>query len=114
MSEARPMKIRNSIVTMLAAAVLAAPAWSFAQSERGTITGVVTDETKAAVPGVTIKVINNATGVTANVVSSESGTYTAPNLQPGTYKVEATLEGFKTSTVENIVLSASSTIRADV
>jgi len=98
----------------LAAFTLGVPSPSLAQTERGTITGVVTDETKAAVPGVSIKVTNTATGVTTDVVSSESGTYTAPNLQPGTYKVEATLEGFKTSIIEGIELSASSTIRADV
>jgi len=108
------MVLRNAVIAVLTSALLGLPAVCLAQSERGTITGVVTDETKAAVPGVSIKVINVATGVVTNLISSDAGTYAAPNLSPGTYKVEAALEGFKTTTVEGVVLPASSTTRADV
>ena len=66
---------------------------------------MVTDETKAAVPGVAIKVINAGTNVAANVVSSESGGFSAANLPPGTYRIEATLEGFRTSIIEGIILT---------
>ena len=57
---------------------------------------------KAAVPGASIAVINVGTNATTNVVSSESGTYSAANLPPGTYRIEATLQGFQTSKVEGV------------
>ena len=69
---------------------------AFAQTERGTITGIVMDSSKAAVPGVSVRVINSATSVATNVVSSDSGSYSAANLPPGTYRIEATLQGFQT------------------
>lgn len=51
------MVIRRLMVILLAAVALASPALSFAQSERGSITGVVQDTTKAVIPGVSVKVI---------------------------------------------------------
>ena len=108
------MIIRRSIVTVLAAASLAVPALSFGQSERGSITGVVTDTTKAAVPGVSVKVVNTATNVTTNLTTSESGTYSATNLPPGVYKVEAALQGFNTYANPRVeVVSGASTPVSD-
>jgi Carboxypeptidase regulatory-like domain len=90
------------------------PALAAAQSERGTISGVVTDSTKAGLPGVSLNVTNTATNQTTAVVSSSSGSYSAANLPPGTYRVEATLDGFRTTAVAGIQLSAGATTRVDV
>ena len=108
------MNFTRLTASLLAAVVLVLPLASFAQTERGTITGVVVDSTKAAVPGVAIKVINTGTNAATNVVSSDSGSYSAANLPPGTYKIEATLQGFQTSNVEGITLNAGTTARIDV
>ncbi len=99
---------------LLAALALALPALSFAQSERGSITGVVEDTSKAVVPGVSVKVVNTATNATTNVVTSESGTYSAANLPPGVYRIEASLQGFRSATVEGIRVTAGATARVDV
>src|SRR5687767_11388164 len=96
------------------AAVLVLPLTAFAQSERGTITGLVMDASKGAVPGASIAVINTGTNATANVVSSDSGSYSAANLRPGTYRIGATQEGIPTATVEGIRLNAGTTARVDV
>ncbi len=108
------MNIRPLTVLLLAVASLAIPLSALAQTERGTITGVVMDSTKAALPGVSVKVINAATNAATNVVSSDSGAYSAANLSPGTYKIEATLQGFQTSNVEGVILNAGTTARVDV
>jgi Carboxypeptidase regulatory-like domain len=108
------MAINRVIATLLATVALGAPSPGLAQSERGSITGVVQDSTKAVVPGVSVKVINTATNATTHVVSSESGTYAAPNLPPGTYRVEASLSGFQSANVVGIRLTAGSTARVDV
>ena len=91
--------------------MLTLPIAAFAQTERGTITGIVMDSSKAAVPGVSVAVINAGTNTATNVLSSESGTYSATNLQPGTYRIEATLQGFQTSKVEGITLNAGTAAR---
>ena len=105
------MTIRRLIVILL---VLATPTLCLAQSERGAVTGIVMDSTKAAVPGVSVKVINTATNVAVTVVTSESGSYSAPNLPPGVYKVEATLQGFKAANVDGIRVTAGGSARVDV
>ncbi len=102
------------LTAFIAAVVIALPIAGFAQTERGTITGVVMDSSKAAVPGVSIKVINTSTNAETNIVSSESGSYSAANLPPGTYRLEATLQGFQTSNVAGIILNAGTTARLDV
>jgi hypothetical protein len=91
---------------------IAAPC--FAQSERGSITGVIQDTSKAAVPGVSVKVINTATNATTDVVSSESGAYNAANLSPGTYRIEASLTGFQTAKTDGVRLTAGATARVDI
>ena len=108
------MTIPRWAIAVFAIAILAVPTLTFAQTERGTITGVVMDSTKAAVPGVSVKVINTGTNVATTVVSSESGSYSAANLPPGTYRIEATLQGFQTSNVEGVILNAGTTARVDV
>ena len=102
------------LTSLLAAVVLAIPIAALAQTERGTITGVVVDSSKGAVPGVSIAVVNTGTNATTNVVSSESGSYSATNLPPGNYRIEATLQGFQTSKVEGVILNAGTTARVDV
>ena len=108
------MSFKRLAASFVAAVVLALPFAAFAQTERGTITGVVMDSSKAAVPGVSIAVINAGTNAATNVVSSDSGSYSATNLPPGTYRIEATLQGFQTSKVEGVTLNAGTTARVDV
>src|SRR5206468_1404895 len=59
-------------------------------------------------------VINTATNATTHVVSSESGTYSAANLPPGTYRMEASLTGFRSAKVDGIRLTAGATARVDI
>src|SRR5262245_57501436 len=108
------MLMKRLVVIVVAAAALGTPARGLAQSERGAITGVVMDTSKAGIPGVSVKVVNTATNATTTLVSSESGAYSAANLPPGPYRVEASLTGFRTAFVDGIRLTAGATARADV
>lgn len=78
-----------------------------AQENTGTITGVVTDDTGAVLPGVTVTLRQAQTGFTREVVTGTSGAYTAGLLPPGTYTVTFTLAGFQPRTTTNIELRAS-------
>src|SRR5919108_667022 len=80
----------------------------------GTISGTVTDSSGAVVPGATVSVRNVETGVTKTVTSNEVGVYTATNLVPGQYLVEASLSGFKTAVVSAITLEVNANLKVDV
>jgi hypothetical protein len=69
---------------------------AFAQGSTGTILGVVTDQSRAAAPGVTVTVRNLATGVTRTQVTDDGGRFHVPELIPGLYEVQAQLQGFQT------------------
>src|SRR5262247_3010470 len=65
--------------------------------------GVVVDQTEAVVPGVTVVVKNNATGVSlAPVVTNRAGLFSVAALDPGTYTVTCSLPGFKTAVVNDV------------
>ncbi len=78
----------------------------FAQ-EQGTITGVVTDPSGAAIPNATIKAINLANNQTSETKSATDGNFTIPYLAPGVYNVEATAPGFQSVKRQDIVLAVS-------
>ena len=108
------MVIKRVMVAGLAIVSLTIPSPGVAQSERGSIAGVVQDTTRAGIPGVAVKVINTATNATTSLVSSESGTYSAVNLPPGTYRIEASIPGFQSANVAGIRLAAGAAARIDV
>src|SRR5712691_551342 len=58
--------------------------------------GIVTDNSGAVLPGVTITIINTATGRTRSLVTSADGRYRAVALEPGPYQIVAELQGFGT------------------
>jgi outer membrane receptor protein involved in Fe transport len=80
----------------------------------GSITGVVTDQSDAIMPGVTIEATNTATGLVRNTVTGSDGFYSLPLLQPGRYNVKATLGGFKPVIRERVEVTVGDTTRADI
>jgi len=81
-----------------------------AQTFRGTISGRIADSSGGVLPGVSVTATNDATGVARTTNTSASGDFSLPDLQLGTYTVEATLAGFQTTkaTVEVTVSRVSS------
>src|SRR5256885_17164779 len=69
---------------------------ALAQQGTAEISGRVTDEQSGALPGVTITFTNEATGVYREVTSGPDGTYFAPQLVPGRYRMGAKLANFHT------------------
>ncbi|HEX2452892.1 MAG TPA: carboxypeptidase regulatory-like domain-containing protein [Vicinamibacterales bacterium] len=108
--------MRRTLFGMLAVAVmlgwLAVPL-AYAQAT-GTIAGLVTDESGAVLPGVTIEVTSGATGQTRSAISGADGFFSVPLLQPGPYAVKGTLQGFRTFIREGITVTVESTSRVDM
>src|SRR5216684_4826250 len=84
------------------------------RSDRGIITGIVTDPTGSSVTGATVKVRNEGTGVDTALVSNDAGAYTTPPLVLGSYSVTVDHAGFKTAVHSGIMLQGAETIRKDV
>lgn len=75
------------------------------------ISGVVTDDSGAALPGVTITITNTANGRAQTLVSSGEGRYRFVALQPGPYLITAELQGFGTIRREaTLVVGADATL----
>src|SRR6516162_5637759 len=78
---------------------------AFAQNDRASITGRVTDPSGASVAGAAVKVTNVNTGATFDATTNDDGRFVVPSvLQVGTYKVEASATGFKKAVSDNIEL----------
>ena len=93
---------RTRVVPVLAlVAALAAPA--SAQQTESRIVGKVTDQSGAALPGVTVNVTGKATGSQRSTVTEGEGDYAVTNLAPGAYTVQVELSGFQTRT-QDVVL----------
>src|SRR5436309_3850343 len=86
----------------------------FAQTDRGTLTGTVSEPSGAVIPGVSIEAKNVQTGATYQAGSSETGNYTLAQLPAGTYELSATLPGFKKFVREGIIVSVATVLRIDV
>lgn len=87
---------------LLCLALLAAAVPASAQLTRGIISGVVTDSGGGVLPGATVTITNQDTGVVRATTSNDSGVFRAPALEPGTYQVRAELQGFRTFDARDI------------
>ena len=106
--------VRAIFVTLLVCWCIAIARPVSAQSTLGTIRGVVTDAQGSVVPGATVVVTDEATGVTRDVLSNSEGLFEASNLRPGTYTVDVNLAGFKAMRRTGVLLRAASVARVDV
>jgi hypothetical protein len=104
---------RNAVSLMLmssAAALSSLPATMMAQAVNGNMLGSITDQTKAAVPGATITITETKSGAVKTTKTNESGLFDFEALQPGTYRVSATLTRFKEAKIEAVNLVVNSTV----
>jgi hypothetical protein len=85
----------------------AGAAWAQAT---GNIAGTIHDESGAVLPCFTITATQTDTGVTRTTVSNETGSYSLPNLPLGPYRLEAALDGFKTSAQTGITVQVASNL----
>ena len=87
---------------------------ALAQTDRGTITGTVTDPTGAVVPGATIHARNTATGAEYDTVSTATGNYTIPSLLAGTYDLTVAAAGFEKYIQHGIGVEVVQVLRVDI
>jgi hypothetical protein len=96
------------LVTLLAGTALVA------QSDRGAITGTVSDQAGAVVPGAEVNVLNTASGATYNTVTTETGNYTIPSLPSGNYDLTVNRSGFGKHVQTGIPVQVAVSLRIEV
>lgn len=105
----------RSLAVIVAAAILAICTLPCAaQLYRGTITGVVTDPTGAAIVSAKVQAVHERTNMTLQTETSMTGNYTLPGLELGRYRVTVEARGFRRAVHENVEVNAGSTVRIDV
>jgi hypothetical protein len=102
----------TSIATLLL--LLALSAVSVFGQTFGEITGRLSDQSGAAVPGATMTLINTATNANRTTITTSEGLYTFPSVPPGVYNVKAEHQGFKVLTSNNVEVQVQQTVRLDL
>ena len=99
--------------SLLVAALLAAFAATLFGQRNTQMTGRVADPSDAIIPGATVTVINEDTGIRRETRTNQLGYYLVPLLQPGRYRVTVQQEGFRPITQAGIILEVDQTARVD-
>jgi hypothetical protein len=84
--------------------LLLVPATALAQGNTAMLNGVVTDESKSVLPGVTVTATDLSTGRPYQSLTDERGEYRMLNMAPGRYKVQSELAGFATAVYPDVEL----------
>ena len=104
----RKMKQRSVLYLLIVFTVLLLLVPVYGQKITGTISGSVTDPTGAVVADATVTITNSETGLLRTTTTNTSGEYSAPDLPPGTYRVEIKQANFKEFITKNVELHVSS------
>ncbi len=86
----------------------------YAQNTTATLTGTVSDQTGAVVPGVNVVAISISQAFQRSAITNEEGTYVIPALPPGEYRVRVEHAGFQTREVRNVILNVNAYTRVNI
>ena len=98
--------LRDLSLALFGVLLASGVAWGQATAE---LAGRVTDESGAVLPGVTVTATQTDTGFTRTVVTDDTGAWVMPNLPTGPYRLEVSLQGFRTYVQTGIVLQVGAT-----
>jgi hypothetical protein len=105
--------MKKAVLFVLLALLAGAPLFAQSTTE-GAIGGVVVDQSKGVLPGVTVNARNVATNSVATATTDESGHFTVIRLAPGTYAVDVTLAGFAPYTRSTVVVEVGRVTNLDI
>jgi trimeric autotransporter adhesin len=105
-------KMINSVLLVLAISALAIGAR--AQSNYGAVRGLVVDSQGATVTKATVTLVSDVTKISRTTVSNGAGEYVFSAVDPGSYSIVVTADGFKKAADKGIVVDSGNTITLDV
>ncbi|HEY1804069.1 MAG TPA: TonB-dependent receptor [Terracidiphilus sp.] len=106
--------IKHFNLSLMFIVLCSASVLCFAQSDRGSVSGVVTDPSGSGITGATVTITNTAMGTQSSTVTSGAGDYTIPELAAGQYSVTVVAPGFSTLIRNGITVSVGETARVDL
>ena len=86
---------------------------AFAQTSRGTVSGIVADQTAAVIPGAAVTLTNTETGLIRTTVTNGEGIFRFDAVELGTYSVKVSANNFGTVVKNNLVVSANQITQVD-
>ncbi len=87
---------------------------ALAQSDRGTITGSVSDASGALIPNASVLIVNSATGIKLETKTTGTGSFTAPYLSAGLYDITVEVQGFRTYVQKGVRVQVAQTAAIDI
>jgi hypothetical protein len=102
----------RKVLTLFCCLLIAAGA--FAQSDRGTITGTISDPAGAVIASAKIEAKNTETGAQYQTESTATGNYTLAQVPAGIYSLSVSISGFKQYVRQGITVPVAQTLRIDV
>jgi hypothetical protein len=97
----------------LLAVILILSATGLALAQSASLSGIVTDKTKAIVPGAAVTLTGANTGIKRTNTTNNQGVYNIPFLMPGNYTITVQASGFQTVSRTDIKLEVNQTARLD-
>ena len=92
------MKLRQELLPLLlvlGSVLFLSPATARAQVTTADLVGTIRDVSSGVMPGVTVMLTNEDTGVSRTATTGDGGTYVFTSLQPGRYRLSAEIQGFR-------------------
>ncbi|MFN0100691.1 MAG: TonB-dependent receptor domain-containing protein [Bryobacteraceae bacterium] len=100
--------IRNICTAFFAFALL------HAQVSNGSIAGQLTDQSRAAIPSITVTLINQGTGAARSATTDSTGNYIFPLVVPGFYKLRVAAQGFKSNEISGLEVQVAQQVTANI
>src|SRR5260221_6662858 len=88
--------------------------WMYAQSTTAAITGLISDASGASIPGASITVASESTGLNRQTKSGNLGNYTVSLLPPATYRITVTHDGFRPMTRSGVEVKDEQVARLEI
>ncbi len=108
------MKLRTLFLWAATGTLVCLLLGSSARAQTSSVVGTISDPSGAVVEGTKVTATNTQTGAVRDVVSNETGLYRITTLVPGVYTLTVEKDGFKTSKIENLILTVNQTSTIDV
>jgi hypothetical protein len=106
-------KVSGALLVLFGSAVLILPRAAGQATTFGAILGRVVDPSGSSVPGATVTVTNEGTGISRKAYTDAAGDFTVPSLNPGNYTVEVSAPSFQKQVQQHVKLDVAQTVRLD-
>src|SRR5215207_8111440 len=104
-SMSRSLSRRPVSILRVCTLILVLGAAASAQTTLGRLVGSVLDGSGAVLPGATVTLTNQQTNQLQTVTTGDTGAFVFPQVPVGTYKVQITLEGFKSRSYTDLIVN---------